>query len=282
MDKSEKITLIGVGLNFMLFIAKITVGLISGSLSLLSDAFNSLTDILSYTGIYFAVKISNKKADETHPFGHRRAEPLAGLLVAIFAGILAIEIIKSAITGIMNPQAIKAEFAACAVLIFTIIVKTFMTVFFSKKGRELNRPAIRAAGVDSRNDVLISGVALIGVIGPWMGVHILDGIAAIFISLFIFYSGYKIATENLDYLMGKCPPPDFVEHMKKAALSVKGVNGLNDVRAHYVGNYVHVEIHIEVDKKITIEKAHKIGKDVQNTIEKLDSVDKAFVHIDPQ
>jgi cation diffusion facilitator family transporter len=281
MHKSEKISLISVFLNILLFFAKLIFGLISQSLSLISDAFNSLLDVISYTGIHIAVKISNKKADKGHPFGHHRAEPIAGLIIAIFAGILGFEIISSAVKNIITPREISFSTGAIIVLIISIFVKTGMAFYLTKKGKELNRPSIKAAGIDSRNDVFASGVAVIGVIGPWLGFPILDSIASILISLFIFYSGYEIAMENIDYLMGHAPSESTIKKIKEKTINIAGVKGINDVKAHYVGSYIHVEVHVEVDKKINTEKSHDIGKKVQYAIEDIDQVDKAFIHIDP-
>jgi cation diffusion facilitator family transporter len=281
MQKNKKITIMGIILNSMLFVAKLIVGFLSGSLAVLSDAFNSLTDILASIGIFIAVKFSSKRADAGHPFGHHRAEPLAGIMVAIFAGIVAFEIIKIGIQNLFIKTSIIG-YSALVVLGFTMIVKLGMSVYFLDQGKKLNSPAIRASGIDSRNDVLISSVAFIGVLGSINGIDFMDSIAAIIIGLFILYSGYKIGVENIDYLMGKAPSKEHLDKIKSVVRKVKGVKGMNDIRAHYVGNFIHIEIHIEVDKKLSTQKSHTIGKNVQNKVEELNHVDKAFIHIDPK
>jgi cation diffusion facilitator family transporter len=281
VEKSVQATLAGIILNIILFAAKLIVGMLSGSLAIISDAFNSLTDILSSAGIFVAVRVSNKRADEDHPFGHHRAEPIAALIVAIFAGILGFEILRSAIAGFYTERTFSFGIAAVAVLLFTMAVKLFMYIYFTKIGTSLNRPAIKASGIDSRNDIFVSGIALIGVFGYSFGLPQLDSIAAILISFFIFYSGYRIGVENMDYLMGKCPPKEFVDSVKVTVRKVKGVKGINTVKAHYVGNYIHFEIHIEVDRDSTTNISHAIGKRVQRAVEKFREVDKAFIHVDP-
>ena len=286
MHKSEKISILGVILSIFLFASKLIFGLISNSLSLISDSINSLLDIFSYSGIYFAVKISNKKADKSHPFGHKRAEPIAGLIIAVFTVILGFKIISNAIQNIISPKIVNFSLYSILVLIIAILVKIFMALYLIKKGKELKRPALKAAGVDSRNDVFASIVALVGVIGPGLGFLVIDSIASILISLFILYSGYEIASENINYLMGRAPPEKTIEKIKQKTLKVRGVKGFNDVKAHYVGPYVHVEIHIEVNKKtekikLNTKRSHNIGKKVQYAVEALDEVDKAFIHIDP-
>jgi cation diffusion facilitator family transporter len=281
MHKAEKVSIIGVFLNLVLFVLKFVIGLLSNSLALMSDAFNSLGDIISYTGIHFAVKIGHKKPDEDHPFGHTRAEPLAGFVVSIFTLLLAVEVFRSAISGFFSPRTYSYEIYAIIVLVFTMIVKSFMAFYYNKVSKEENSPALKAGSVDSRNDILVSGVALAGVIGPWIGFSILDVIAALLISLFIFYSAYKIGRENVDYLMGKSASIENIDEIRKAAKKVKGVKGVHDLKAHYVGNYLHLEIHVSVNEDISTRASHRIGKEVQFVIERLPYVDKAFVHIDP-
>ncbi|MFH2027737.1 MAG: cation diffusion facilitator family transporter [Nanoarchaeota archaeon] len=282
MEKSKKITIWGIILNSILFIAKLTVGLISNSLAVLSDAFNSLTDIVSSIGIFIAVKISNKKADSDHPFGHHRAEPLAGIIVAILAGILGFEIIRTAIENLIDHKAIIIGNSAIIVLLFTIIVKLFMSYHFIRQGKELRSPAIKACGIDSRNDVFVSSIALLGVVATKFGFVIFDDIAAFIIGLFIIYSGYKIGVENIDYLMGKSPPEEYIRKIIAIVKRIKGVKGLNSIKAHYVGSLIHIEIHIEVNKKLSTQGSHEIGENVRKKVEKLIDVDKAFIHIDPR
>jgi len=279
MHKSEKITIIGVLLNTFLFVIKIVVGLISKSTAIISDAVNSLVDVFSAISIFFAVRTSNKKPDETHPFGHDRAEPLAAFFVAILTFILGFEIAKAAVENLFNTSSHNIGIPAIVVLLLTIVIKSGMAGYYLKKGK--HRPAIKAIGVDSRNDVLVSSIALLGVVGSFYGYYKLDDVAALVISIFIFNSAYDLARENIDYLMGKCPPKKQIEKLKQKTLEIKGVKGINDVRAQYVGNKIQVEIHIEVDENISTKKSHDIGKKVQKTIEKISEINKAFIHIDP-
>lgn len=281
MQQSERITFIGILLNALLFCAKIVVGSFSGSIALISDALNSLIDVLTSIGILFAVRISNKKADKDHPFGHHRAEPIAALMVAIFAGILGFEIIKSSFVELFEKTTSNIGLSAILVLLFTMIVKSFMAYYFTTKGKKYNRPAIKAAGIDSRNDILVSFVALLGVLGSYFGFYNIEPIAAIFIGFFVIYSGYKIAKENIDFLMGHSPPLSYIDKIKESALIVEGVTGINDIRAHYVGNYVQAEVHIEVDQNLSTRKSHDIGKTVQKNLEGFHFIDKVFIHIDP-
>ncbi len=282
MNKKTQVTVLGIFLNAVLFLAKLVTGIFSNSLALLSDAFNSLTDIASSVSVFIAVKFASKKADKEHPFGHRRAEPLAGIIVAIFSGILGFEILRQAVMSFFEPPREILGVYAIYVLAASIVAKLAIARYFTRYGRKTNSPAIKACGIDARNDVLASSIAIVGIICSMFGLPVFDSITAVIISLFIFYSGYRIAIENIDYLMGKSPSAEHIEKIKKLVRKIKGVRGLNDVKAHYVGNFIHIEIHIEVDRKISTKKSHDIGKKVEKAVEDLGDVDKAFIHIDPK
>ncbi|GJQ22621.1 MAG: transporter [Candidatus Brocadia sapporoensis] len=280
-NQGRQATIILVICNTFLFAIKITTGIMSNSLAVISDAFNSLTDIISSVIIFFAVKTSSKQADEGHPFGHHRAEPIAGLIVAIFAGILGFEILHTAIFKLMETHVHRIGIPAMVTLLVSIVMKLIMSTYFKKVGRRIRSPALLASSVDSRNDVYISFTALVGIGCGFFGYTQMDDIAAILISFWIIYSGYKIGVDNIDYLMGKQPENSIMEEIKDKASGVPGVVGIHDVRAHYVGNYIHVEIHISLDHTLTLTQAHDIGKNVQRAVESIESIHEAFVHIDP-
>lgn len=278
---NEKLTFIAIGLNTFLFVIKLIVGIISNSLALISDALNSLSDIVSSTAIYFAIQMSNDKADDCHPFGHFRIQPLAGFVVAIFTAILGFEILRTAIKGFFSPKLPIVTIITIIVPIITMVVKFGMFLYYKYLGKKDNSPGFKAISVDALNDVFISIIVLSAVIGAKFNVHYIDSFVAVLISLFIFYAAYNLGMENINYLIGKSPPERDILRIRRIVRKIKGVRGINDIRAHYVGNFVHIEIHIEVDRKISTEKSHMIGKDVQYAVEELDYIDKAFVHIDP-
>ncbi len=281
INKGRKATIILIICNTFLFAIKIIAGIMSNSMAIISDAVNSLTDIISSVIIFFAVKTSSKQADEGHPFGHHRAEPIAGLIVAIFAGILGFEILHTSAFKLMKTHTHKIGLSAIATLLISIGMKLVMSTYFKKVSLKINSPALLASSIDSRNDVYISATALVGVACGLYGYPQMDDIAAMLISFWIIYSGYKIGIQNIDYLMGRQPESCIMEEIKKKARSVLGVMGIHDVRAHYVGNYIHVEVHISLNHDLTLTQAHDIGKNVQREVEAIESIHKAFIHIDP-
>ena len=219
--------------------------------------------------------------DEEHQFGHNAAQPISVFLIALFTGVVGINVVEESIRRIINPNQIHINSTVYIVLGITILTKIILTRYQSNVGKTFKSPALRASAVDSLNDVLASSLSIIAVFMVGLGFPYVDGIAGILIAFFIFKSGYEIAKENLDYLMGRSAGEQLLLDIVNRAMAVKGVVGMNDLRSHYVGNKFHIEIHIEVDKNISTEVSHDIGTQVKYAIQEIDEVQQAFVHIDP-
>lgn len=276
-------TVIGLAANSFLCVLKLGVGISVSSLALVSDGVNSLTDAISSTAVLIAVSVSQKDADEGHPFGHHRAEPLAAVILAIFAGIAGFEILKAAVERLFTQEVPRIEniwpFLALAI---SMLVKSLMSFFFYRMGRRLNSPAILAGAADSKIDVMISFAAIIGVTGTWMGYWILDPLVALVISFFIFKTGYEIGRENIDYLMGKSPSPEVLQEISTMVNGIAGVSRIERLRAHYVGTYIHVDLEITANGRMSDIDVHDLEEMVSGRVEEgIPWVDKAFVHVNP-
>ncbi|KAF0152390.1 MAG: cation transporter [Ignavibacteria bacterium] len=268
-------------INFLLFLIKAVVGVISNSIAVIGEALNSFTDVLVSIGIKIAVRMSREKPDSKHQFGHNAAQPLAAFILSVFAFVVGVNIIEESIKRFIEPKEINTIPAVYVVLIITIISKIILNRYQVKVAKMFNSPAIRAASVDSTNDVLASSIALLGIIGASFNYNYLDSAAGIMVALFIFKSGYEVARENLNYLMGTSANSDFDKNVKLIALAIEGVKGINDLRSLYVGDKFHIEIHVEVDGKLTTQESHDIGNKVRFALERIDEVQKVFVHVDP-
>ncbi len=278
LKRAAKLTL---AVNIFLFLIKALAGIISNSIAVISDAINSLTDIISSGAIMYSVKISLKMPDEDHQFGHNAAQPIAVFLIALFTAVVGINLIEESVLRIITPYKTHINLTVYSILSATILVKLILTKYQSRIGKTFRSPALKAGAVDSFNDVLASSLSIIGLIGVQLGLKYVDGIAGILIAIFILRSGYQIAKENIDYLMGRAADDNLILEIANITLKIDGVKGLNELKSHYVGNKFHVEIHIDVDKNVTTGDSHKIGLDVQNAVSNLQEVNKVFVHIDP-
>ncbi len=271
------LTRAGIVLAVLLLGLKFWVSVVTSSMSVLSDALNSFLDIFSYSAIHISVKLHHSESDKNHHFGHRRAEPIASFIIAILAAILGATIIKDSFLGIFEEHTVKQNGIAVGIMIFAIVSKLIMAVLYKFSAKRHNSTALEASYIDSRNDVLASVIAIMGMLigGYW------DHIFGLIIGLWIMYSGISLGYKNLKYLMGNVPSIEIIDLIKTETLNIKGVDGINDLRAHYVGDVVHVEIHIEVNEQLKIKEAHEIGITVRDILEDLPSIQKAFVHIDP-
>jgi len=275
-------SLVGLGANLALLVIKATASGLSDSLTIFSETFNSLSDFVAAIVILLCVRWAWMQPDKNHPFGHRRAEPIAGLLVAIFTGILGFEVSRTAVTDLCTgrlPEQIGPY--PIAALCVTAIAKTWMAAYFGRHGRALNSPAFRAAQLDARNDVLVSSLGLVAVVVAEFQLRMIDALAAIGVGVYILYSGWRIGMENIDYLMGKAPDPKLMEKIRAAAASVAGVREIGDVLGHYVGTFVHVELTALVDGALSTVESHLVCEATREAVEALPSVDRAFIHMEP-
>jgi cation diffusion facilitator family transporter len=271
----------GIAGNAVLFVAKILVGLSFNSIAIISDSFNSLTDIVASTIVLISVRSSHRGPDANHPFGHARAQPLAGLVVAILTGIVGFEIITQSFAQLFGGTRIQPGILPLILLAAVMVVKLAMYFVARVTAERTRSTALRASAMDHRNDVLISAAVILGVGASNLGFPIFDPLAAIAVGAWIIWAGFRIGRDNIKYLMGAAPPAELVKRITATADAIEGVLGLNDVHAHYVGTSVEIEVHINVDRRLTIEKAHGIGKKVQRAIEDMDEISRAFIHIDP-
>ncbi len=282
MEKEKKfVSLLNLSGNIFLFLIKIFIGILSGSFSLIADSLNSLSDILSSAITLIAVRVACKKPDLCHPFGHERAESIAGLVIGVLVAVIGIELAKEGILKLISGTTIKFGFLALVVLFISIIVKVILAVYTKKVGKKTKSTALIAIAKDSKVDVLISVAALIGIFGAMNNYSFLDPLMALLISFYIVWSGVKISLESSNQLIGKAPSKKLIEEIKRKATKVEGIKSVHDIKAQHLGVLVQVEIHVVVDESISVQKAHSIGKNVQYSIESMEEIDRAFIHIDP-
>jgi cation diffusion facilitator family transporter len=279
---ARRATLNGIAGNTLLFAVKGAVGLASGSIAVLSDAFNSLVDVVASIAIWYSVRIAHRDADADHPFGHQRAETIAALGVAIFTAILGFEIARAAVERLIVGQGELALAGwAIAALVFSMAGNLVLARYLRRRGERLESPAILANAVECENDIWTSLAALAGVSAAALGWPALDPVAGIVVGLWIVWGGYRFGRQNIDYLMGKSPGQELVDRIREVTLGIEGVRGVHDVRPHYVGHRIHVEVHVEVDQELTTRRSHDLGGGVRVALERIPGIDRAFIHVDP-
>ena len=273
--------LIAITGNVLLAATKGGVAWLSGSSAVLSDAANSLSDTLYSLLLVVGLSLAQQPADESHPQGHGRFEPLVSLLVAVMmvaAGFAAMR--ESVLRFLSGATAIEPVWPT-VVLVGSALVKVGMYLWVGRIGRLAHSPAIRATARDNLSDVLTSSGALLGVWGSRLVHPLFDPVAGVAVSLWIFRATWEILSENMGYLTGRSASPELVDQIAAAASGVPGVLDVHQVIADYVGPQVRVDMHIDVNGEVTLHQAHAIADRVQEQVEALPLVDLAFVHVEP-
>jgi cation diffusion facilitator family transporter len=272
---------LGIAGNAVLFAGKIAVGLLFNSIAIISDSLNSFTDIIASTIVLVSIRTSRRAPDPGHPFGHHRAQPLAGLIVAVFTGIVGFQVIVQSVQRLFSGEQVQKGLLPVVTVIAVMVAKLGMHLYVRAVATRTKSTALRASAADHRNDVLVSAAVLVGVGAANLGLPVVEPVVAIAIGLWIIRAGLGIGRDNIKYLMGEAPPKELVDKILAAARAIPGVLALNDVFAHYVGTSVEIEVHINVDSGLHVDEAHAIGKKVQRAIEDMEEVSRAFIHIDP-
>jgi cation diffusion facilitator family transporter len=273
--------LIALGGNALLAAAKSVLAWITGSSAIFSDAINSLSDMLYSLLMSVGLYVSQRPADEDHPQGHARFEPLVSLFIAgamTVAGGTAVW--KSIQRFLSGGGAVPAKWPT-VVLLGSVILKVGMYLLVNRIGDEAQSPAIQASARDNLADILTSTAALLGVWGARLINPIFDPIAGFLVGLWIFRATVEIVRENIGYLTGRGAPQNLCKQIAEAARNVPNVEGVHQVIADYVGPRLRVDMHVEIDGDVTLQRAHEIGENVRTAIKEIPQVDLVFIHLEP-
>lgn len=272
----------GIFLNVLLFAGKYFAGLISGSVAIMADAFNNLSDALSAFISLCGFVLSAKKPDRDHPFGHGRMEYLAGLLLSSLIMVMGFELLKSSLDKIREPAAIQAGLLPALILTASIAVKLYMALYNRHFGRKIHSAAMLAASADSLSDSASTLVVLLSMgISQFWGINI-DGWAGLIVALFIMVTGFKSVLETVSPLLGKAPEEELVQSIEALALQCPEIAGIHDLMVHDYGpGRLMISLHAEVDGR----------KDVFTVHEAIDKTEKEInrcfgavttIHMDPK
>lgn len=240
---------VGIICNCLLAAGKLIVGHMTSSMSITADGLNNLSDGASSIVTLLGFKLAEKPADRKHPYGHARIEYIAGLTVAVMILFIGLELGKSSVEKFIDPEPIEFSFTAVWVLCASILVKLFMMLFNLKMGRKINSNALLATAADSRNDVMTtSAVLAASIVEHFYDVRI-DGVMGIAVSLFILYSGIKLAGETMSPLLGEGANPELQKQITDYINGCPMVLGCHDLMVHDYGpGRRYASIHVEIDK----------------------------------
>ena len=239
-------------LNVVLCIAKAAIGLLSGSVSIVADALNNLSDASSNIVSVLGFKLASKPADPEHPYGHGRYEYLSGLVVAVLVLLIGVELVKSSIDKLLAPEPMVFSLALVVVLLLSIAVKFWMAAFNRRLGERIESETLLATAQDSKNDVIATAAVLASAIITRVTGIELDGWMGLAVGLYIGRSGIQLIKDTVDPLLGSAPDPRLVEHIRSKIMSYPGVLGTHDLMVHDYGPgrqfaSAHVEMAAESD-----------------------------------
>lgn len=274
-------SIVGIICNLVLSIIKITVGAISGSVSVLADGFNNLSDMASSVITMIGIKLANRPADKEHPFGHGRMEYLSALIVAFMVMLVGVQFIKSSIDRIMNPVPITFEMIPFILLLLSLLVKLWLSRFNKYVGEKINSSALKAASVDALGDVFTSSCVLISFVAAKFTTLPIDGYVGLVVSAAILYAGYSLVKDTISPLLGEAPDEELVKAIKQGVLSYDNIIGVHDLIIHNYGvGKCMASIHAEIPSNIDLITIHEIIDAAEREISQKLNI-YLVIHMDP-
>jgi len=274
-------SLMGVGCNALLALSKFLIAILSGSVSIMADAVNNLSDAASSIISLLGFKMAAKPADTGHPYGHARYEYLAGLTVAVLIMIIGVELLKSSLDKVLHPAPVLFSWLTVGVLSASILVKLWMAGFYRSVGRIISSQTLFAASADSRNDVITTLAVLLAALASHFFKLELDGYIGLAVAGYILYSGFGLIKDTLDPLLGKAPDPELVREIRERIMGYPGVLGTHDLMIHDYGpGRRFASVHVEMPAEADILHSHDV----------IDNIERDFlserqlhmiVHLDP-
>lgn len=250
---------IGILANLLLFIIKSTVGFFSGSIAIVADAFNNLSDAASSIITIIGFKMSSKPADAEHPFGHGRIEYISALVVAFMVMLVGLQFVKSSFQRILNPTEVAFEIIPFILLLISIFIKFWLSKFNKSIGNLINSQALKAAAVDALGDVYTSSTVVVSFLISRFISFPIDGYIGIIVACAILYSGYSLVKETLNPILGEAPDPELVKAITDGVLSYEHITGVHDLIIHNYGpGRCMASIHAEIPSDMNIMDIHEI------------------------
>ena len=272
---------VGILCNVLLCVGKLIVGTLSGSVSITADAMNNLTDAASSIVTLIGFKLAEKPADEHHPYGHARYEYLSGLAVAGLVLVIGFELAKTSVEKIIHPEAVEFNIPVAIVLLGSIAVKLWLSVFNNKLGKSIDSTALLATAADSRNDVISTGAVLVAGVVEWLTKWQIDGYMGLGVALFILYSGVNLAKETISPLLGETASPEMQKLIVDTISHQDEVLGYHDLMVHDYGpGQRFASLHVEMDQKEDPLLCHEIIDNLERKCLEEHNV-HLVIHYDP-
>ena len=275
-------SLVGMACNILLCIGKLLAGTLFGSIAIMADALNNLSDASSNVVSLIGFRLTAKAPDAEHPYGHARYEYLAGLVVSVTILAIGLSLLKESALKVLHPTPVAFSWLSIGVLAASILVKLWLSGFNRAVGKKINSETLMATAADSRNDVLTTGAVLLStILCSLTGYGIMDGIMGVGVAAFILWSGWGLVMDTLSPLLGESPSPELVEHIERTVMSYPGVLGVHDLMVHDYGpGHQFASLHVEFPAETDPLTAHDVIDNIENDFLKKDRL-QVTIHYDP-
>lgn len=272
---------LGLIINIFLFVLKLIIGLIMGSIAITSDAFNNLSDCLTSLVAIFGSKLSSKPADEEHPHGHGRFEYIASLVVAIIIIFVGAELLRTSVVRIFKPEEVDFKISLILILVASLLLKVYMYIYNKEIGEKINSTINIGLAKDSINDVFATaGVIISSIISNYTGYNV-DGYAGVIVSILVLKSGIDLGKETINLLLGEIPDMSLYDKIEDIILSGKYIRGYHDLSIHDYGRgKILATAHVEIPKNLSVVTIHKIIDNLEKKAKKELGID-LVLHMDP-
>lgn len=271
----------GVICNIFLFLLKYAMGVLSGSISIISDAFNNLSDCGGCIVSFLGFKMASKPADRDHPFGHGRVEHLTSLILSVIIMVVGFELFKGSVEKIADPQPVEFSIVVLVSLVLSIGVKLWMSVFNAKLGKRINSVVLTAVANDSRNDVIATSGTIVALVSSLFTDFPIDGIMGLVVSAFILRTGIEIIRDTVDELIGKPVSPEIAENIRSTILSDSNIIDVHDLVIHNYGITKMIgSCHIGLRSDKDFKEVHEIADNMERSIQEKFGI-SLTLHTDP-
>lgn len=271
----------GIVCNLLLAALKFVMGMLSGSLAVMADAANSLSDAAGSIVTLITVRLSNKPVDSEHPFGHGRMEYIGSLAVGALILLMGFSLLKDSITAIFHPEALAMNWMVAAALVIGVLVKLWLFAFYRKLGRAVDNGTLLAASKDSLGDVLSTGAVLASVLVNLAFGWCLDGYIGLVVAVIVLKGGVEVCRETLDQLLGGKPDPEKIRQIRELLLNHEGILGVHDLVVHDYGpGRCVASVHAEVSADGNILTIHEMIDNAEREVEQKLHI-PICIHMDP-